>query len=275
MKYTARQPQSNVNVTPSSPLREFFVLAGGLFIIVVGIYFLLGLAVDLMVPYLPVTFEKKLAVVFVKSLKAKPADSSRQQYVQSLMDQLQTRCAQLPYKFQVHVLQSPTINALALPGGNVIIFTGLLEKVTSENELSFVLAHEMGHYAHQDHLRAVGRSMVFMTLSAVIFGADSGISKLIGTGLNVTELSFSRKQETRADEFALEAVNCAYGHVEGAVDFFSRIPKEQDPGIFGHYFSSHPENTRRIAHLKDLTASRGYKLLKKLSLPASLRPLKK
>ena len=113
MEYTARQPQSNVNVTPSSPLREFFVLAGALFIIVVGIYFLLGLAVDLMVPYLLVTFEKKLADVFVKSLKAKPADSSRQQYVQSLMDQLQTHCAQLPDRFQVHVLQSPTINALA------------------------------------------------------------------------------------------------------------------------------------------------------------------
>jgi len=270
MKYTARQPKTNVNVTPTSPLREFFILSGGLVIIVVSLYFLLGLAVDLMVPYLPMTFEKKLADVFVKTLNEEHAGSDRQQYIQSLMDQLQTRCAKMSYEFQVHVLQSPTINALALPGGHIVIFTGLLEKVTSENELSFVLAHEMGHYAHRDHLRGVGRAMVFMTLSAFIFGADSGISKLIGTGLNITELSFSRKQETRADEVALEALNCAYGHVEGAVDFFSRIPEERDPGIFGHYFSSHPENTRRITHLQDLTAARGYKLLKKLPLPANL-----
>ena len=44
MKYTARQPKTNVNVTPTSPLREFFILSGGLVIIVVSLYFLLGLA---------------------------------------------------------------------------------------------------------------------------------------------------------------------------------------------------------------------------------------
>lgn len=272
MKYIARLPKSNVNVTPTSPLREFFVLAGSLIIIVVCVYFLLGLAVDLLVPYLPIGVEKKLARVFFNTFDEKQADTGRQRHVQDLVNDLAARCAELPYDFRVHVLQSPSINALALPGGHIVVFTGLLDKVASENELSFVLAHELGHYDHRDHLRGAGRAIVFLTISAVLFGADSGISNLLGSGLNITELSFSRKQETRADEFALGALNCFYGHVAGATDFFSRISAEQDPRDFGHYFSSHPENTRRIDHLKKIKAGRDYKQLEKTPLSAGLKP---
>ena len=50
MKYTPREPKTNVNVSPTSPLREVFVLTGGLRIIVIVIYLLLGLAVDLLGP---------------------------------------------------------------------------------------------------------------------------------------------------------------------------------------------------------------------------------
>jgi Zn-dependent protease with chaperone function len=148
---------------------------------------------------------------------------------------------------------------MAMPGGHIVIFTGLLEKVKSENELSFILAHEMGHYAHRDHLRGFGRAMVFMTVATSLFGADSGISRIVGQTLNLTEMSFSRDQETWADEFALETVNCRYGHVAGATDFFRNITREQDPGIFGHYFASHPENQRRIDHLESRARSFGFR----------------
>ena len=144
MKYTPRQPESNVNVIPTSPLREFFVLTGGLLGLVVGVYLLLGLAVDLIVPHISTDLEGKMAVYFIGSIDAKDANSQREYYVQSLMEDLQGRCAKLPYRFKVHVREAPTVNALAFPGGHIIVFTGLLNKVTSENELAFVLAHEMG-----------------------------------------------------------------------------------------------------------------------------------
>jgi Zn-dependent protease with chaperone function len=86
----------------------------------------------------------------------------------------------------------------------------------------------------------------------------------------LTELSFSRKQETQADEFALETLHCHYGHVAGATDFFGKIPKAADPGRFGHYFASHPENRRRIRHLEDLTRDRNYPLGDVVALPADL-----
>ena len=268
MKYTARQPDSNVNVTPTSPLREFFLLTAGLLGMVIVIYIVLGLAVDLIAPRISTKLEN------IRSIEAKDIDSERGSYIRSLLEDLQERCAQLPYLVKVHIRQASTVNAAALPGGHIIVYTGLLDKVDSENELAFVLAHEMGHFAHRDHLRGMGRAFVFITISTLLFGTDSNISKMLVHGLNITEMSFSRKQEARADEFALETLHCDYGHVAGATDFFEKISKEGDPGKFGHYFASHPESRKRISHLENIIRSREFKLGKRKPLPETWRQLR-
>ena len=274
MKYTPRLPKSNVNVTPTSMLREFFVLTLSLAAIIVTVYLLLGFAVDLIVPRISTDLETKMSELFIRSLDAEDVDSKWGGYVQSLVEDLQKRCTKLPYPFKVHVRKTSSINALALPGGHIIVFTELLDKITSENELAFVFAHEMGHYANRDHLRGVGRAFVFITISTFLFGTDSNISQMLAHALNITELSFSRKQETRADEFALELLNCAYGNVAGATDFFKRLPKEQDPGKIGHYFASHPENLKRIRNLRKIIRDKGFTLAGKKPLPETLKPLK-
>ena len=274
MKYTARQPDSNVNVTPTSPLREFFLLTAGLLGMVIVIYIVLGLAVDLIAPRISTNLENKIGGLFIRSIEAKDIDSERGSYIRSLLEDLQERCAQLPYLVKVHIRQASTVNAAALPGGHIIVYTGLLDKVDSENELAFVLAHEMGHFAHRDHLRGMGRAFVFITISTLLFGTDSNISKMLVHGLNITEMSFSRKQEARADEFALETLHCDYGHVAGATDFFEKISKEGDPGKFGHYFASHPESRKRISHLENIIRSREFKLGKRKPLPETWRQLR-
>jgi len=258
----------------TSPLREFFLLTAGLLGVVILIYIVLGLAVNLIVPRISTNLENKMGRLFIRSIEAKDTDSERGSYVRSLMEDLQERCAQLPYLFKVHIRQSPTVNAAALPGGHIIVYTGLLDKVASENELAFVLAHEMGHFAHRDHLRGMGRAFVFITISTLLLGPDSNISKMLAHVLNITEMSFSRKQETSADEFALTMLNCDYGHVAGATDFFEKISKEQDPGKFGHYFASHPESRKRISHLENIIRSRGFMLGKRKPLPQTWRQLR-
>lgn len=270
MKYTPRQAKTNVNVTPTSPVKEFFVLTGGLVVIVVGIYFLLGLAVNLLVPHLSVNFEIKLADTLMPKFE-KPAEfKTHEAYLQALADNIQDSCARLPYNFKIHFNSADQFNAVALPGGHIIVFKDLFAAAEAENELAFVLAHEMGHYANRDHLKAMGRGLVFMAVSTALFGADSGVSNLIGSGLGLTELRFSRGQETRADEFALGALNCAYGHIGGATEFMQKFPKEADPGKVGHYFSSHPEIQRRIGHLVDIIESEHLPAGDLKPLPASL-----
>lgn len=274
MKFTPRRIETNVNVSKTHPLKEFAILAGGLLALVIGIYLVLGLAVDLIVPRLSMDLEKKLAGAFVGRLAETDEVTEATRTVQAMVDQLQERCAPLPYTITVHVQPAEAINAAALPGGHMVVFTGLLEKMESENELAFVLAHELGHFAHRDHLRGLGRALVLLTASTVLLGADNSINGMIGQGMMLTELSFSRKQETRADEFALQALACRYGHVSGATDFFEKIPKEHDPGRFGHYFASHPENRRRIDRLNELAREREYISGKRLPIPVGLIPPK-
>ncbi len=271
MKYTPRLPEDNVNVTPVSPLREFFTLAGGLLAVVVVAYLALGLAVDLIIPRLSPNVEQKMGGIFVKSFGTSRPDREIAGPVQKLLDDLQRRCAKLPYHFNIIIHEHDAVNAMAFPGGHIVVFSGLLSQVTSENELAFVLAHELGHYAHRDHLRGFGRALVFMAISAVMFGPDSSLGGMLGNALTITELSFSRQQETRADEFAVELVNCAYGHVGGSTDFFEKISKAQEPGIFGHYFATHPENRRRIDHVQQFARSKGFKTMPPRPLPEAFR----
>ncbi len=259
MKYTPRQPAINVNVTPTSPLKDFFVLSGSLLAITVAVYFLLGFAVDLIIPYISPETENKMTAIFGNLAETKTAFPEKQRKLQALLDTIQRDCAKLPYDFKIHIKEADTVNALAMPGGHIIVFTGLLDKVASENELAYIIGHEIGHYANRDHLRGLGRALVFMTISAALFGTDSPIGNMVGHGLSISEMSFSRRQEKNADELGLAILNCTYGHVGGATDFFFRISKEKDPSIFGHYFSSHPENQDRINHLNRLIKDRGLK----------------
>jgi Zn-dependent protease with chaperone function len=268
MKFTPRQPapDTNVNVTPTHPLKELAILLGGLVGIIVGTYIVLGFLVDIVVPRISHETEMQLADLFVGMVPERKDEPDQTKAIQQLVDQLQQKCVKLPYTFNVHVRKAATINAMAMPGGHIVLFTGLLEKVGSENELSFILAHEIGHYAHRDHLRGFGRALVFMTVSTALFGADSGVSRIVGQALNLTEMSFSREQETWADEYAQDTINCYYGHVAGTTDFFKNIPKAQDPGAFGHYFASHPENRRRIENLENRARLAGFRFEEKKPL---------
>lgn len=260
MEYTPKDISDtpNLNVTRTHPLKEFAILLAGALGCILGVYILLGVVVDWVVPRISMETEQKLARLFEPSTGVDHTQSEPEKRLQAMVDDMQARCAHLPYKISVSVVDSPMINAVALPGGRIIVFSGLLDKAASENEVAFILGHEMGHYANRDHLRGLGRTLVAMVVSTALFGADSSVSRIIGNSMNLTDMSFSRSQETRADEFGLDSLNCAYGHITGATDFFEKIPKESDPGKFGHYFASHPENKRRITHLNDLGRARNY-----------------
>ena len=259
MKYTAKLPEENVNVTPTSPLKEFFVLAGGLLAVVVGTFFLLGLAVDLIVPRISPEVEAKMASLFVNRFELKQGGDPTEAYLQSLVDDLNGRCGKLSYPLKVYLSPSEEVNAVALPGGNIVVFKGLVDKVRSENEMAFVLAHEMGHFAGRDHLRGIGRGLVLLVAAVMIGDADSSVGGMLAGGLGLTQAKFSRTRESQADLYALSALNCLYGHVGGASGFFELIAAPEDEGgKLSHYFASHPETVHRIAELSREAEERGF-----------------
>ena len=148
---------------------------------------------------------------------------------------------------------------MALPGGLIIVTDGLLEQVESENELAFVLGHELGHYRNRDHLRALGRGVVLALLFTVTTGRD-----VSGIGITVSDLAlrgFSRKQEIAADAFGLGVVNAHYGHVNEAWRLFQRWDEGNDDRLdLAAYTSTHPQPADRIERLEELAWIEGWDL---------------
>ncbi len=272
MKYTPRLPDETANVTPGGPLREFALLFGGTVVILVVAYILLGAAVDLIVPHISTGLERKIGAYLLGSMERTGATGVEERVLQTILNELQEDCIHLAYQPKVHFVRSDAVNAVALPGGHIVVFSGLLGRLNSLNEAAFVLAHESGHFKHRDHLRSLGRSLVLMSLSAVLFGGDSRVGNLLAGWLNIAEMGFSRKQETWADEYGLEALNCRFGHVGGAEVFFRAMEAEDGTGGVGHYFSTHPRNRARIAHINAYSREHGFTEGPLNPLPKALQP---
>jgi predicted Zn-dependent protease len=157
----------------------------------------------------------------------------------------------------VQLVKNEEVNALALPGGHIVVFSALVKQAESENELAMVLAHELGHFAHRDHLKRLGRGLGLTVAAMLVFGEDSAISRLMSNLFLVTESSYSRQQEADADRFGLELLVNSYGHAGGAIDFFARVGKKAGRRA-PYLLASHPHPDDRIEELQSLIRENGY-----------------
>jgi Zn-dependent protease with chaperone function len=257
MEYKPVLPDHNDNVSHNRPAREFFILFSGLTAIFLAVYFVLGACVDLAVDHISPEMEGK---IFFPPAAADADmagdDDPRVRTLQRLVDDLRP-CAGIDTPLKVYLLEAGDANAVAFPGGRIVVFSGILEKVRTENGLSFILAHEMAHFKNRDHLRGMGRGVVLTAMMAVLTGADSGLTRLFAPTADFGQSRHSRARETLADATALEILVCRYGHAGGATEFFEAVKPDEDGLNLGLYFSSHPEAVERIEALQNLSRDLG------------------
>ncbi len=270
MKYTAKELKGNVNVSRTSPIKEFIILMGGILGILLLVYVALGFAVDLVVPRLPPGFELKLGSFYstiYRDAEKTDAGIRLQQILDELVEKNARRYSLQPGEpeYKVHLVPQSHANAMALPGGNIVVFSALLKEVDSENALAFVLAHELGHYANKDHLRGLGRRLVLLAISTALLGTDSSASSFIMNSLLNVEMKFSQRQERMADIWALDLLNRRYGHVSGATEFFENMSKKEKRGRLLYYFATHPYPEDRVEALEREIQEEGY--LEKEEIP--------
>jgi predicted Zn-dependent protease len=264
MKFTPRELDGNVNVSKTHPLAELAWLVGGLACIVAVVCLGLLFITELAVPRVPVDVE----VWAGRKLMRQFPHQENPGLTQRLEGLLATLPADSPlrrYDFSVSVVENETVNAMALPGGHIIVYSGLLKQVRSENELAMVLGHELGHYAHRDHLRAMGRGLGTALVLAMIFGRDSLAAEMAADFFKTAEMSYSRRQESAADAFGLELLAARYGHAGGATDFFSRLAGKAG-AKFTYLLASHPHPEDRIVELRKMIDVRKYKVGKTVPL---------
>ncbi len=260
MSFDPSLPDDRVNVSSTHPLREAALLVGALVGAVTLVVLVVGAIVDRVVPRLPPALEVRLFPTSGLSVPGEVREPlPREAGLQPLLDRLARHWPESPYAFHAVVWERRQLNAFALPGGWIALTTGLLEDVGSENELAFVLGHEIGHFRNRDHLRGLGRGLV-LRLMMVALAAAGSAAQLAEFAGELTQRGFDREQERAADRVALELVAAEYGHVRGAGDFLRRTPETE--GRFnprqGGYLSTHPLDAERLAALEALAAERGW-----------------
>ena len=139
-------------------------------------------------------------------------DARLQAYVSEIGQRLarQSHRAQLPWTFTV--LDSPEVNAFALPGGYVYVTRGILAHLGSEAELAGVLGHEIGHVTARHSVNGMSRELAIGLGAAVglaLLDVDEAGQELASLGLGLMFLKFSRSQEQQADQLGVRYVHRA------------------------------------------------------------------
>ena len=156
----------------------------------------------------------------------------------------------LTYTFKV--LNTPDVNALACPGGFIYVYKGLLDYMTSDDELAAVLGHEIGHIEkrHTVHQMEQQMALSLLTLLAGVASGDPGAGMVLASTASQALLAgYSRKDEREADQEGFRLSNLAGYNPYGSYVTMAKLEDmSKDMGNPGYgFFASHPEPEVRMA----------------------------
>ena len=223
---------------------------------------------DQMVDKIPVEWEVTVGQSILKMLPvAQKPDPEVRKVLQDTVDLLeQSVKGDQPYDLKVYILPVKQVNALALPGGPIVIFEGLLSKAESPEELAGVIAHEIQHILLRHSTRGILRNMAESMLVAVLLGdMNSVMEGVINLAGELETLGLSREMETEADQKGMELILAANIDPHGMIRIFEKLMREESPQKelpeekpisedndieFSFYFSTHPSGRNRLAQLE-------------------------
>lgn len=152
------------------------------------------------------------------------------------------------YTYEFHVAEDTAVNAFALPGGVIVVNTGLIDLTARPEELAGVLAHEVQHVELRHSVRAMVKGLGLRALFALATGDIGG--SLIGEAVvGMTDLKFSRDDESEADRLGLDSLIEAGIDPSGMPAFFEKMGKQAGEAPIA-FVSSHPSSADRDAALR-------------------------
>lgn len=173
----------------------------------------------------------------------------------------------IPFDVRV-VSDDETLNALAAPGGHLVIFSGILKAADSAEEVAGVLAHEMAHIEMNHPMKSLMRNLGITLTLHLMFGDVSVLSNTAYFAGMIHQLHYSRENELEADRIGHALLEKAKIDPSGLSLFFERIQREEAKNNnhpyskwsgLDEYFSTHPQTQHRVNTLKsNATTSKSY-----------------
>jgi Zn-dependent protease with chaperone function len=264
MKYTPRRFNADLNRNRENELLAFAKHVLAVCVLIAGLYWICNGLLVALVDHLPPKTEARLWQALSRHTDtddtASTAATARYPEVVALFARLPK--PDVPDYLPLHLVIVPEDdpNALAHLDGTVYLHEGLLKTINSENALAFVLAHELGHYALRHHIKQFGRVAVIGLLN-IAFGIGGSALDEGAAGISAARVAstFSQRDESAADRYALQVLVAHYGHAGGATAFFENL-QASTPRWMARWEkwldSTHPLTADRIKALRRIIAEK-------------------
>jgi Zn-dependent protease with chaperone function len=231
---------------------------------------------------IPVSMEKQLGEMVFQQVKATSKmvdDPALKAQLDAITARLLPAIKDKHYDFQFHIVENDVINAFAIPGGHIVVHTGLLKKAKRPEEVAGVLAHEIAHITRRHSLRTMVGNLGWMVVIQAMFG---DYTALAGSASTLLEQKGSRDFEREADETGWQYLLDANIDPRGMTDFFKILLEEEKKtglamdGVL-NILSTHPATGERVATLEQkwtaVPADRKFEPLVNPSAPATGPPV--
>ena len=181
-------------------------------------------------------------------------DQKIQGYISRIGEKLVSVCDRKDIAYHFTVVDSPEINAFALPGGYVYITRGILSQINSEAELASIMGHELGHVTARHSARQISSSMSYQTVASVasmIYPQIQQWSQVMDTIFSGIENGYGRSYELQADDLGIKYSSNAGYNPRASASFLQHLEmNEKGENVLHGLMSTHPETVERIDKAK-------------------------
>ncbi len=185
-------------------------------------------------------------------------DAEAQLYLQDIMNEI-LKSSEVRYEeefaYQVKIInKGDIVNAFALPGGYVYVYTGLLKFLDNEAALASVVAHEIAHAERRHATKRMTKYYGVQDLLGIVLGQDPALLEEVAANL-LTGLGFlynSREDEYEADEFAFKYLLSTKWYPGAMTYFFDKVKSNEEAGFLQELLSTHPLPQQRIDAVEEL-----------------------
>lgn len=213
-------------------------------------------------PLIPVAWEEWLGSQAIDSLAPKKdriLDPRRLEPLQRIVDTLVAESSGSSYDFRIYLLERDEVNAFALPGGRIVVYSGLLKHTKRAEEIAGVLAHEMVHVTRRHSTQSLLRGTSTRLLLAALLGSDQ-MAGVVEAAVSVGMLHYDRAAEAEADREGMALIQRARIDPRGTVDMmreFERMSGDLHGALV--YLTDHPDTAERVRDLDALSRKATYK----------------
>lgn len=160
------------------------------------------------------------------------------------------------WQWEVHTIKSSELNAFVMPGGKVMFYTGIIDRLKlTDDEIAAIMGHEMSHALREHSRERISReyaTQAGLGIAASVFGLSDGQAQLASIAGDIgLSRPHSRTQESEADQIGLELMARAGYNPQAAITLWQKMQRSGD-GEPPQFLSTHPSSSSRIAELQTL-----------------------